>query len=416
MLQPPEVEVPRDASPVPHEVTDITDAIGVYARVRPGPAGITNEIIVRKSYGVQKDVQVRNLEFSMDWVFDEDATQQEVYDIVGERRVQRVLQGYNVCLLAYGQTGSGKTFTMFGPDSVMENWQKSSEEEYGLAPRAISAFFDGVTSLPEDKQYLVTCSSVEVYNDQCNDLLGGRKGLSVREAADGRVSVEGLSKEVVSSPGEVMEAVKRGNANRVVAAMKMNARSSRSHVIFSIGLSEVGGEEGGRLYLVDLAGMESSKKSYSVEGASSKPMRREEARNINTSLYALGSVIERLSASSRHHHHPAGAAGGAGAEGGGAGGVGAGVHIPYRDSKLTRVLQECLGGNCASAIVVTLRAEPQNLDETLGTLRFAQRARAVPVAIRPVQSVKGDAARWVEGGRVSILGGGSRGGGEGGGA
>ena len=142
---------------------------------------------------------------------------------------------------------------------------------------------------------MVTCSSVEVYNDQCNDLLGGRKGLRLRETSDGHVSVDGLRREVVTSPGEVMGAVKRGNANRVVAAMKMNARSSRSHVIFSIGLSELGGEEGGRLYLVDLAGMESSKKSYAMEGASNKPQMREEAKNINTSLYALGSVIERLS-------------------------------------------------------------------------------------------------------------------------
>ena len=118
-----------------------------------------------------------------------------------------------------------------------------------------------------------------------------------------------------------------------------------------------GVDSAGTLVLVDLAGMESSKKSYSVEGDSAKAARREEARHINVSLFALGSVVERLSS------------------------TGATGHVPYRNAKLTRLLQPSLGGNCAAAFVVTLRAEQQNVDECIGTLRFAQRAKAMPVVV-----------------------------------
>ena len=301
-------------------------------------------------------------------VFDTDASQEEVYEIVAERRVALVVHGYNVCLLAYGQTGSGKTHTIFGPAGVIDDWERSNETQHGLAPRAIRDFFEGVARAPAESQFIVSLSYCEVYNDSVNDLLSGRKNLSLRETSDQRVKVDGLTSEVVSTPMEVMSALARGNASRATAAMKMNSRSSRSHAIFMLSLNELRGEgvETGKLVFVDLAGMESSKKSFSVEGPSSKAERREEAKQINTSLYALGSVIERLSASNR-----------AGQQG---------AHVPYRDSKLTRLLQESLGGAACSAIVVNLRSESENLDETIGTLRFAQRAKAVPVVVRPIRS------------------------------
>ena len=270
----------------------------------------------------------------------------------------RVLEGYNVCILAYGQTGSGKTHTMFGPDEVLSDWGNPQHAAlHGVAPRAIQALFDRVT-VGKDSGTRVTCSYVEVYNDSVNDLLGARKGLPLREAAQG-VVVDGLAVEEVSSLRQTMAAVGRGNALRVVAGMKMNARSSRGHAVLTVRLetSTNGVDSAGTLVLVDLAGMESSKKSYSVEGDSAKAARREEARHINVSLFALGSVVERLSS--------AGAAG----------------HVPYRNSKLTRLLQPSLGGNCAAAFVVTLRAEQQNVDECIGTLRFAQRAKAMPVVV-----------------------------------
>eukprot|EP00966_Prymnesium_polylepis_P283969 6560310-Prymnesium_polylepis.1 len=152
-----------------------------------------------------------------------------------------------------------------------------------------------------------------------------------------------------------MDLLKRGNNRRVVAAMKMNDRSSRGHGILSVQVVEpgaLGAEKTTKLNLVDLAGMESSKKSFAVEGASNAPARREEAKNINVSLYALGSVIERLS-------------------------DGGGGHIPYRNSKLTRLLQDSLGGNSRCAILVTVRTEAANVDESIATLRLARRAAVV---------------------------------------
>ena len=148
---------------------------------------------------------------------------------------------------------------------------------------------------------LVQASYLEVYNDKLNDLLSGERGLQMREGGAKGVTVDGLSSEMVSSADEVMDLLARGNARRVVAKMSMNPRSSRGHAIFTLYVREIRGAMGSemntKLHLVDLAGMESSKKSVNVEGASSNPTRREEAKNINQSLCALGSVIARLSAS-----------------------------------------------------------------------------------------------------------------------
>ena len=191
---------------------------------------------------------MRNLEFSLDWVFDEHAPQQDVFDRVAkasacpslasprlasprltsartlsphQERVARVLEGYNVCILAYGQTGSGKTHTMFGPDEVLSDWGNPNHAAlHGVAPRAIQALFDRVT-VGSDSGTRVTCSYVEVYNDSVNDLLGARKGMPLREAAQG-VVVDGLAVEEVTSLRQTMAAVGRGNTLRVVAGMKMN--------------------------------------------------------------------------------------------------------------------------------------------------------------------------------------------------
>ena len=242
---------------------------------------------------------------------------------------------------------------------MLSDWKSASDDLHGIALRAMSDLFasaagSGVSNM--------ACTYVEVYNDQCNDLLGGTKRLALREGTHGVPYVDGLVQERVASLDEAMEALSKGNARRTVAQMKMNQRSSRGHAVFTLEVTS--GGRSGKLVLVDLAGMESSKKSYAVEGASSAPQRREEARHINTSLYALGTVIERLSSAARA---PPGAVS---------------AHIPFRDAKLTRLLQDCMQSGTV-AFVVTLRAEPSNLDECAATLRFAQRARAVPVVVRP---------------------------------
>ena len=218
------------ARATPASINDTS--IGVYARLRPGAEADT-EVEVKRKAGEQRHVQVRNLEFSLDWVFDEHAPQQDVFDRVAKERVARVLEGYNVCILAYGQTGSGKTHTMFGPDEVLSDWGNPNHAAlHGVAPRAIQALFDRVT-VGRDSGTRVTCSYVEVYNDSVNDLLGARKGMPLREAAQG-VVVDGLAVEEVASLRQTMAAVGRGNALRVVAGMKMNARSSRGHAVLTV--------------------------------------------------------------------------------------------------------------------------------------------------------------------------------------
>ncbi|KOO27512.1 kinesin heavy chain [Chrysochromulina tobinii] len=255
---------------------------------------------------------------------------------------------------------------MFGPEEVLTNWRGAPADQHGIALRAMSDLFEAAAA----DAYTITCSYVEVYNDTCIDLLAHeKKALPLRELPSGTPFVAGLTEEEVASVDSALSALSRGTARRATAQMSMNARSSRSHAVFSLALrGSAGATDGsttsGKLVLVDLAGMESSKKSSSVEGASSAGPRREEAKHINTSLYALGTVIERLSVASR--------------EGDGA----ILSHVPFRNSKLTRLLQECLHGNTAPAFIATLRAEPQNLEECMATLRFAQRAKAVPVVVR----------------------------------
>ena len=379
-------------------------SIGVYARIRP-TATVDEGLQVIGSQGIL----VRNLEFSLDAVFDGHSSQEDVYSMAGRERVAKVMEGYNVCMIAYGQTGSGKTHTMFvrkirgpnqtasrhsdhkprasrhrdrvshadclrcaacvaaqGPDEVLAGWRQAPSDKHGLALRAMADLFDAAAAAA----YVVRCSYLEVYNDACNDLLGSRQALPIREAPSRAPYVEGLAAEEVTCLDEAMVCLARGSAGRTTAQMSMNLRSSRSHAVFSLSVERRGGEAGeaasGKLVLVDLAGMESSKKSYAVEGASTAPQRREEAKHINTSLYALGTVIAHLSESGRRSMGVQGAS-----------------HIPFRNSKLTRLLQSCLHGNSDAAFIVTLRAEPQNLDECAATLRFAQRARAVPVKVRP---------------------------------
>ena len=267
--------------------------------------------------------------------------------------------------MAYGQTGSGKTHTMMGPDEVLSDFMSSDAKLHGIVPRASDHIMEGLRHASEESSFIVQCSYLEVYNNNLNDLIGGKQNLPMRERPGSGVVVEGLAYETVTSSRQEMDALASGNSRRVVAAMKMNARSSRGHAIFTIYVKEIlafGGEKAGKLNLVDLAGMESSKKSYAVEGASCNEMRRVEAKSINTSLYALGSVIERLSEASRKG--------------------GKDAHVPYRDSKLTRLLQDSLGGNSKSTIIVALRIESQNVEESINTLRFAQRAKAIKTKVK----------------------------------
>eukprot|EP00439_Symbiodinium_sp_Y106_P066160 s1006_g10.t1 len=260
--------------------------------------------------------------FRLDSAFGQETSQQQVYEDVGRRVVQDVLSGYNGTILAYGPTGSGKTFCMFGPPQG-----RSPRDLEGLVPRAVEQVLEHVRQSGGTK---LQCSFFEVYLDR--EFPGG---------------VEGLTYKEISTAAEALHILRLGLRLRVAANTSLNEHSSRSHAIFSLLLRQPqkSGIRVCKLTLVDLAGSEKVRKSGSVGGM------LEEAKKINSSLSALGHVIEALS-----ERRP---------------------HVPYRDSRLTRLLEESLGGNCRTTLLVACSSSSIHASETLSTLRFALRARKV---------------------------------------
>lgn len=212
-------------------------AIKVCARVRPTLGGVqsSGEIDIPQRFGSQKSMCVRSLEFSLDWCFASNASQEDIFNHACKESVTSVIEGYNAAILAYGQTGSGKTHTMFGPDDVMSDFGSSDVGEHGIVPRACALLFGSLAAA--ESGVLVQASYLEVYNDKLNDLLSGERGLAMREGGAKGVTVDGLSSEMVSSADEVMDLLARGNQRRVVAKMSMNLRSSRGHATLTLCLA-----------------------------------------------------------------------------------------------------------------------------------------------------------------------------------
>ncbi|CAN6363112.1 unnamed protein product [Urochloa humidicola] len=283
--------------------------------------------------------------FVFDHVFDGAATNERVYGTVVRDLISAVVDGFNATAFAYGQTSSGKTFTMNGSDA-----------DPGIIPRAVRDVFETVRKM-DDREFLVRVSYMEIYNEDINDLLllEGRK-LPIKENLERGVYVAGLREEIVNSAEQVFELLQLGEENRHFGETNMNARSSRSHTIFrmvieSSAKNHTDSEDPIRvsvLNLVDLAGSERHNKT-GAEG-----MRLNEAGHINRSLLMLGNVINKLSENGKQRGH-----------------------IPYRDSKLTRILQPALGGNAKTSIICTAAPEEMHIEETRGTLKFASRAKCV---------------------------------------
>lgn len=255
-----------------------------------------------------------------------------------------MIDGYNGTVFAYGQTGSGKTFTMMGADI-------ESPELRGVIPRIVEQIFESIIASPSTMEYTVKVSYMEIYMERIRDLLQPQNdNLPIHEEKNRGVYVKGLLEVYVSSIPEVMEVMRRGGNSRAVAYTNMNAESSRSHSIFVITVNQKNLENGsarsGRLFLVDLAGSEKVGKT----GASGQTL--EEAKKINKSLSALGMVINSLT-------------------------DGKSSHIPYRDSKLTRILQESLGGNSRTTLIINCSPSSYNDAETVSTLRFGTRAKSI---------------------------------------
>ncbi|KAE9364098.1 kinesin [Stipitochalara longipes BDJ] len=282
--------------------------------------------------------------FTFDRVFDMNSRQKDVFDFSIKSTVDDILNGYNGTVFAYGQTGAGKSYTMMGTDI-------DNDEGRGVIPRIVEQIFASILSSPGTIEYTVRVSYMEIYMERIRDLLAPHNdNLPVHEEKNRGVYVKGLLEIYVSSVQEVYEVMRRGGSARAVASTNMNAESSRSHSIFVITITqknvETGSAKSGQLFLVDLAGSEKVGKT----GASGQTL--EEAKKINKSLSALGMVINNLT-------------------------DGKSSHIPYRDSKLTRILQESLGGNSRTTLIINCSPSSYNDAETLSTLRFGMRAKAI---------------------------------------
>ena len=190
---------PRFVPEIDEIVMAASESIGVFARLKPVGSEVRGEVSVPTAYGKQKNVQVRNIEFSLDWIFTESEPQEKVYDIAARARVDAVLDGFNATIVAYGQTGSGKTHTMFGPDEVLTDFTGCDPAAHGIVPRATNHLFEGVDKGDESSTFIVQCSYLEVYNNALNDLLGGKQNLQMRESSVAGLVVEGLSYVMVSS-------------------------------------------------------------------------------------------------------------------------------------------------------------------------------------------------------------------------
>lgn len=282
--------------------------------------------------------------FTYDRVFNGTSTQQDIYEYSIKSTLEDVLNGYNGTILAYGQTGSGKSYTMLGP-SINDEMSK------GLIPRISDELFDRIKLGSPDIEYTVSISIMEIYLEQINDLLvENNTKLSIHEDKENGIHVKGLSYGSISSTKELYGFINLGIKNRTSTVTNMNMASSRSHAIFQIKVTQKNlrdeSVKKSSLFLIDLAGSEKVDKT----GAIGQTL--QEAKNINSSLSALGNVINALT------DHKS-------------------THIPYRDSKLTRILQESLGGNSRTTLILNISPSYQNELETYSTLRFGSRAKTI---------------------------------------
>ncbi|XP_060018700.1 kinesin-1 heavy chain isoform X1 [Lagenorhynchus albirostris] len=317
--------------------------IKVMCRFRPLNESEVNrgDKYIAKFQG-EDTIMIASKPYAFDRVFQSNTSQEQVYNDCAKKIVKDVLEGYNGTIFAYGQTSSGKTHTMEG--------KLHDPEGMGIIPRIVQDIFNYIYSMDENLEFHIKVSYFEIYLDKIRDLLDVSKtNLSVHEDKNRVPYVKGCTERFVCSPDEVMDTIDEGKSNRHVAVTNMNEHSSRSHSIFLINVKQENTQTeqklSGKLYLVDLAGSEKVSKT-GAEGAV-----LDEAKNINKSLSALGNVISALAEGS--------------------------TYVPYRDSKMTRILQDSLGGNCRTTIVICCSPSSYNESETKSTLLFGQRAKTI---------------------------------------
>ena len=291
--------------------------------------------------------------FTFDSIFDMDSLQEDVYNITAKQAVQSVLEGYNSTIFCYGQTGTGKTYTMEGFTYESKNPNR------GIIQRTIQDIFNFIeTTSDENTKFIIRCSFLQIYNENISDLLkSDKKNLQIREDKKKGIYVDLLSEWAVRSPLDLYALLRRGGSTRTTSATYMNDVSSRSHAVFQITVEQMTTDielkdnkaqiKVGKLNLVDLAGSER------IRITGTRGQQLEESKKINKSLSCLGNVINALTDKKGKNY------------------------IPYRDSKLTRLLQDSLGGNCKTTMIATISPSEDAFSESLSTLYFAQRAKKI---------------------------------------
>uniref|UniRef100_A0A8D0AHW1 Kinesin family member 21A n=1 Tax=Sander lucioperca TaxID=283035 RepID=A0A8D0AHW1_SANLU len=352
-------------------------SVRVALRIRPQLAREKIEGCHICTYVMPGEPQVilgKDKSFTYDYMFDMDSQQDTIYAACTEKLIEGCFEGYNATVFAYGQTGSGKTYTMgTGFDVNIE------EEELGIIPRAVHHLFKGIEQRRQAAQeqgcpvpeFKINAQFLELYNEEVLDLFESTRDtkqkshIKIHEDATGGIYTVGVTTRNVSSEAEMMQCLKLGALSRTTASTQMNVQSSRSHAIFTIHLCQVrvctdnrvsnGNSEmdeyetlTAKFHFVDLAGSERLKRT----GATGD--RAKEGISINCGLLALGNVISALGDRSKRSSH-----------------------VPYRDSKLTRLLQDSLGGNSQTVMIACISPSDRDFMETLNTLKYANRARNI---------------------------------------
>jgi len=313
-------------------VDPLSENISVVIRVRPLNTLEGNSCITISQHTISLDLKTETKQFSFDYVAAESVSQEMIFNLVGKPLTDACLEGYNATVFAYGQTGAGKTFTIQGlsPDQALD--KRIYFELRGLMPRIVDYIFDKINIFKQrrDISYIVKASYLEIFREQIIDLLDSQtENLRIREGLKQGVYIEGLNEEIVDTSGALKEVISRGTASRHTGATAMNQESSRSHSVLTLRIESKTVTDGiiniktSRFHIIDLAGSERQK---STDAAGE---RLKEAGNINRSLSVLGNVINALAETSQ----------------------GKSRYVHYRDSKLTFLLKDSLGGNSKTVLI-----------------------------------------------------------------
>eukprot|EP01084_Bolivina_argentea_P308823 534093_1 len=326
----------------------MSDNVSVYVRIRPNSTPFDYQVSENTIKLIHPQKQFSK--FKYDHIFDQSTSQDTVFNTTARPIINYIFKGYNATILAYGQTGSGKTHTMMG--------NLSHKKQYGIIAKTFDDIFSRIWNSSNNYQFSLSLSFLEIYNNELFDLLPNNQKLNkckIRDGKDDKIFVENLNEISISSLKQAFQLIQKAMQKRKKSQTDMNKDSSRSHAVLTLKLEQEDlysdTKTMSKLHLVDLAGSEKIKKS----GAKGQQIK--EALNINKSLSALGNCIKAVLDTNS-------------------------IHIPFRESSLTRLLRDSLGGNCKTAMIINISAGIDNIDETLTSLRFGQRAKQIKTKAR----------------------------------